>query len=102
MPTMNRVETNTNGKNSNSYKPFFDNEAGYHAFVLSMLEAAKQNTLPIALEHSNPMNITMSDIKKFSTSFKKDTGLYIDFKQFTCNNCDRLHFYMVVDYEDEE
>lgn len=86
---------------TNNYKPFFDDEMGYHTFVLSMLEAAKQNNLPIALEHSNPMEITMEDIKRFSNTFKKDTDLDIDFKQYTCPNCDRLHFIMFVDYPEE-
>ncbi len=76
--------------------PFFSDEESYHQFVLYALEEDENNNLPIAFECRSPMNITMNDIKTFSIRFKDDTDLSIQFHQYTCDNCDRLHFLIEV------
>ncbi len=78
---------------------FFDDAEGYHFFIEKMQEAAEENNLPFYLEHNSPMELTMNDIKAFSQTFKKDTGLDINFQVYTCDNCDKLHFVMSVDYK---
>ena len=67
-----------------------------------MTNAAKDGQLPICLECRDPDDITLSDIKELSIRFKKDTGLYIDFRFLTCNTCERLHMMIYVDEDLEE
>lgn len=83
-------------KRSVSNNPIFKNEEEYSCFVLNALQKNENNNLPIAFECSYPMNISMNDIKTFSNRFKKDTGLSIQFHQYTCDNCERLHFVIEI------
>lgn len=89
----------SNGKNNfkRSLNSFFDSITQYNCFVNEMKEEAKKDNLPITFEVPNPMEITMEDIQTFSKTFKKDTDLYIDFRIYTCSNCDRLHFIIFID-----
>ena len=107
MPMMNVVNSNNFKHKRNvldyySNNPFFVNKEGYDNFIACMIKAAEENNLPIVLEQQYPERVTMYDIKEFSKRFKKDTGLYIDFRLTTCNNCDKLHINMVVDEYSEE
>lgn len=81
--------------------PLMPNKKDYIEFVKAMKIAANEGNLPIRCEHQEPMYITMENIKEFQKVFKEDTGLYIDCQIFTCNNCDKLHFYLNVDYPAE-
>ena len=91
----------TTGQNNNyELRNFFGDMEGYSFFVKKMQEVAEKHNLPLALEHTAPMELTMQDIKRFSQTFRKDTGLDIEFKAFTCDNCDKLHLIMFVDYKE--
>ena len=85
--------------NNHGFSNFFDDAEGYSFFIEKMQEAAAENNLPLCLEHSSPLELTMNDIKAFSQTFKKDTGLDINFQMYTCDNCDKLHFSMIIDYK---
>ena len=106
MEMMNMVKTN--GKNKRnvldyfSNNPFFMNKNGYDNFIKCMITAAEDGKLPIMLATDESKRITLYDIKEFSKRFKKDTGLYIDFRLTTCNNCDKLHIHFVVDEYPED
>ena len=93
------MRKHTNELNSR-FVHFFDTAKDYDFFVEKMEEAAEENDLPLCLEHNSPMELTMNDIKEFSQTFKKDTGLDIHFQVYTCDNCNKLHFAMIVDYKD--
>ncbi len=80
-----------------SLNSFFDNITQYNCFVNEIKEEARHNNLPITFEVYNPMEITMEDIQTFSKTFKKDTDLYMDFRLYTCSNCDRLHCIIFID-----
>ncbi len=100
-------DTNKTKQNWFDHNPFFTNKDGYENFVSAMMEAAEEGNLPIALQHQEPEILTLEDIKLFTQRFKRDTGLEIEFKLFTCNHCESLHCLMIVDelsedMEDEE
>ncbi len=82
--------------------PFFVDKKAYEGFTEYMLTAADEGELPVCLEHDEPENLTMQDIKRFSQRFKQDTGLSIEFRLITCNHCDRLHCLIIVDESEED
>ncbi len=81
---------------NNGYSSFFDSQEEYESFIAAMRDAAENYNLPLALEYNSPAGFTTDAIRAFSLMFKKDTGLDIEFRFFTCNNCDRLHLVLVV------
>ena len=93
----NNTNTIKNRLNWFDNNPFFNNKEGYDGFIEAMITAAEEGNLPLSLQHTEPENVTMYDIKQFSQRFKQDTGLYIEFKLVTCNHCDKLHCCMVID-----
>lgn len=98
------LKNNTNRSYWSDSNPFFDCKNDYDEFVGTMMAAAENGDLPVALEHGHPDTITMNDVKRFSLQFKRDTGLDIEFRAYTCDNCDKLHCLLIVDEhtEDEE
>ena len=96
--------TNTNNSKSDCYwdNSFFESKEEYDGFIAVMTNAAKDGQLPICLEYHDPGDITLSDIRELSIRFRKDTGLYIDFRFQTCNTCERLHMMIFVDEDLEE
>ena len=79
--------------------PFFSNKDGYDEFISAMTAAAQENNLPICLQHNDPERLAMKDIKQFSQVFMQDTGLNIEFQLSTCNDCGKLHCFMIVDQQ---
>ena len=71
-------------------------EQGYKDFVNTMLEL-RDESFPIVLEREEPMDITLPQIKEFIDAFKRDTGLDITVHLSTCDNCNKLHFTIIVD-----
>ena len=76
--------------------PFFTLKKDYDEFTSAMMTAAENGGLPIALQHEEPETITISDIKQFLQRFKRDTGLDLEVRAYTCNNCDKLHCLLIV------
>ncbi len=81
--------------------PFFVDKNAYDMFAEYMLSAADEGELPKCFDHQRPGKLTMQDIKRFSQKFKQDTGLSIEFRLMTCDNCDRLHCLIIVDEPEE-
>ena len=79
--------------------PFFANKDGYDEFVSAMTTAAQEDNLPICLQHHDPEELTMKDIRLFSQVFMQDTGLNVEFQMSTCNDCGNLHCFMIVDQQ---
>ena len=77
--------------------PFFPKKDGYDEFVKAMTQAARQNKLPLCLEHSSPEDLTINDIKQLSLAFRQGTGLSLECQLYTCQNCGRLHCNLIVD-----
>ena len=63
--------------------------------------AADAGELPQVHEHIQPEILTIDGIKHFSRKFKQDTGLDIEFNFMTCNHCNRLHCFLIVDEQAE-
>ena len=91
------MNSNKNKQNWFDNNPFFDNKEGYENFAKVMITAAKEGHIPIILKHEKPEPMTSTDIKLFAQRFKRDTGLSIEFKFSICNQCDRLHCFLIVD-----
>ncbi len=89
-------KNNNTSFTNKGYSSFFDIQEEYESFIAAMRDAAANYNLPLALEYNSPADVTTADIRAFSLMFKKDTGLDIEFRFFTCNNCDRLHLVLVV------
>lgn len=96
------TKTKTTRKNWFTDNPFFTDKEAYNGFTEYMLAVAEEGELPVCVEHDEPENLTMQDIKRFSQRFKQDTGLSIEFSLMTCNLCDRLHCLIIVDESEEE
>ena len=81
--------------------PFFLSKDGYDEFVKAMTEAARQNNLPLCFKHDNPEDLTFNDIKQLSLAFRQDTGLNIECQLYTCQDCGKLHCYLIVSSQEE-
>lgn len=70
----------------------------YLKFKEAMIEAAEDDSLPIALQLNDIQKFTLKDFEDAFTEFRLDTGLDISGNFFLCPTCDHLHVMIEVDY----
>ena len=88
-------------QNCFSINPFLDEE-DYGEFVHAMMAASQEGSLPICLEYFDAESLSMREVKQFMNMFKHDTGLSINADLETCDYCDKLHFFLIVDEMPDE
>ena len=74
----------------------------YPDFVETMINAAEDDELPIALHINESVDITTNDLYDLMYEFHRDTGLDMVTTLFICNDCGRLHAVVEVNYSDDE
>ncbi len=74
----------------------------YEKFKETMIAAAEEEELPIALQLNDTSKFTLKDFEDAFTEFERDTGLQITGSFFTCPDCGRLHVMVEVDYPEFE
>ena len=82
--------------------PFFDEEKDYGEFVQAMMAASQEGSLPLVLQYDDAERLSMREIKQFMNMFKHDTGLTMKADLETCEHCDMLHCFLVVDEMPDE
>lgn len=88
--------------NKPAYYPFFSDEEEYNRFIAGMKTIAIEGNLPFVFEDDDPMDLDLDSIRRFSIKFREDTGLDAGFHFYTCENCNKLHCLLTVDYLDDE
>ena len=67
------------------------------------LEAAEDETLPMNLKLEETFGLTFQDISDLFHDFINDTGLDITGDFYMCDECNKLHLNLRIDYpEDDE
>ena len=101
---MNNYKNSILKTNQNRFgvNPFFDEEEDYGEFVQAMMAASQEGSLPICLEYDDAERLSMREVKQFMNMFKHDTGLSIRTDLETCEHCDRLHCFLIVDEMPDE
>lgn len=101
---MNNYKNSILKTNQNRFgvNPFFDEEEDYGEFVQAMMAASQEGSLPLVLQYDDAERLSMREIKQFMNMFKHDTGLTMKADLETCDNCDRLHFFLIVDEKSDE
>lgn len=74
----------------------------YEKFKAAMIEAANEDTLPVALQLNEIKNYTLKDFEDTFAEFQRDTGLEITGSFFICQDCGQLHVLIEVDYPEYE
>ena len=70
----------------------------YQKFKMAMLEAAKDNSLPVVLQLNDIKDFKLKDFEEAFREFQTDTGLDIEGSFLLCPTCDSLHVMIKVDY----
>ena len=81
-------------------KKIFPND--WNRFLASMIDAAEQDNLPVALQMDDISGLDLKDIQDVFNDFQNATGLDMTGHLFICPDCGRLHLLVEVDYKDEE
>ena len=84
----------------NGTKKLFPTE--YKKFTESMISAAEEGELPVALQLDDIGSVTLKDIQEMFYDFKNDTSLDITGTLFLCNDCGRLHMITEVNYPEKQ
>jgi hypothetical protein len=74
----------------------------YENLINAMVNAAEFNDLPVCMEITHPMSITLEDCRELAQWIAEDAGLDVSFQANMCPNCGELHLHMIVDYFDED
>ena len=98
MTNKNKTKTYSNYKSG--VNGFFECVEDYNRFMTMVRNAAFENALPLAFQHTTPNRVSLEDMAEFSKMFKSETGLDIEFKVFTCDDCGELHIVMIIDYKE--
>ena len=69
-----------------------------------MVKTMKQAELPVCLQHQDPIEagITLEDMRQFAIEFRNASGLNLEYQMSVCDNCDRLHLFMIIDEKFDE
>lgn len=81
-------------------KGFIQRIVGDEVSYWNLVHAIKDNAeLPICLQHRDPINakISMEDMQDFATKFYKDAGIMPSFEINFCQDCGKLHFFIVIE-----
>ena len=74
----------------------------YEVFKDTMIVAAEEDRLPIALQLNDTSKFSLKDFEDAFAEFERDTGLQITGSFFICPDCGRLHVMVEVDYSELE
>ena len=74
----------------------------FEKFKEAMIEAAEDDSLPVALQLNEIKDFTLKDFEEAFSEFRLETGLDITGSFFCCPDCGRLHVVIEVDYPEEE
>ena len=75
-------------------KRLFPND--YQRFKENMIEAANDNSLPIALQMDDVRDFTLKDLQDAFSDFNMDTGLEMNGSLFLCRDCGKLHLVLEI------